>query len=95
MRPSSHTRDYQVAKTAKSVLPTQSTWDNKLADQSHGVFFFTYYVLGMNIMNAFRTAQLKTSVFLLSVYSNLSEIFKSQKTLILIHRAVEISNLTR
>jgi len=44
MRPHSHARDYQVCKTAKSVLPTHSTWDNKHSWNSSR----SSYVLCMN-----------------------------------------------
>jgi hypothetical protein len=63
MRPSSHAQDYQAAETAKSVLPTQSTWDNELLKFHQNYLLRTTY----EYMNAFRKTQLKTSVLVLSI----------------------------
>jgi hypothetical protein len=63
MRASSHARDYQVAKAAKSVLPTQSTWDNELLKFQQAYLVRSKY----EYINAFRKTQLKTSVFFLSI----------------------------
>jgi hypothetical protein len=65
MRPSLHARDYQVAKTAKSVLPTQSTWDNELLKFQQNYLLRTGYEY--THMNAFRKTHIKASAFFLSI----------------------------